>query len=252
MARPGFAIAVFASLLFSAAALAQVAPDDLVITGAGLGRGLGHRDRARRLRDGHGNDGLGVDHDRPHRAVSAHLRKRPVQHSAEGHRTASGQRDVPLVQSLLTVHVTTDTEQPLPIVRARVFNSAVPSSVRRDSGLSESDRVAAQLCRLRVSGTAPSAGRLRQSGPAEQGRPAEGRFSSRRSVRTASSSAARPSRRPDSWAVLWFSWTSRRASGSPRSTAARCGSRTRRRDPVGSARDGVRRRRLSVVPGANP
>ncbi len=32
----------------------------------------------------------------------------------------------PFIQALLTIHVTTDTEQPLPIVRARVFNGAVP------------------------------------------------------------------------------------------------------------------------------
>jgi hypothetical protein len=30
------------------------------------------------------------------------------------------------IQGLLTVHVTTDTEQPLPIVRARIFHGAVP------------------------------------------------------------------------------------------------------------------------------
>ena len=39
MTRPRLAIAVVRITLFSSAVLAQVAPDDLVITGAGWGRG---------------------------------------------------------------------------------------------------------------------------------------------------------------------------------------------------------------------
>jgi hypothetical protein len=127
MARSGFAIAVFASLLFSVAALAQVAPDDLVITGAGWGGGWDTEIELADSEMGTGTTGsvwITTGLTGPCPPICENV---PYSIPAKGTVRLLVSETFPFVQSLLTVHVTTDTEQPLPIVRARVFNSAVAS-----------------------------------------------------------------------------------------------------------------------------
>src|SRR5262245_45038122 len=126
MRRSGLAIAVFASLWISSlSALGQIAPDDLIITGAGWGHGW---DTEIELAD---SDGVGTSGSIV--TVTGMLgpcppicESFPYSIPPKGSVRILISEAFPFISALLTVHVTTDTEQPLPVVRARIYNSAVP------------------------------------------------------------------------------------------------------------------------------
>jgi hypothetical protein len=127
MRRPGLAITILVSIvLFSASALAQVAPDDLVITGAGWGNGWDTEIELADSELGVGTSGsiftvTGLAGPCPPICESV-----PYTIPPKGSVRILVSEAFPFIQALMTVRVTTDTEQPLPIVRARVFNGAVP------------------------------------------------------------------------------------------------------------------------------
>ena len=126
MRRHAFVILFLASIvLFSAPALAQIAPDDLIVTGAGFGNGW---DTEIELADSELGVGTGG---------SLNIRtglSGPCPPVCEGFAYSIPPKGTvrillsqafPFYPHLMSVHVTTDTEQPLPIVRARIFNSAI-------------------------------------------------------------------------------------------------------------------------------
>jgi hypothetical protein len=126
MRRLGLAIAFLASLVFSSPGLAQIPPDDLVITGAGFGHGWDTEIELADSELGVGTAGA--------IAISTGLAGPcpPICESFEYSVPPKGTTRIllseafPFYPTLMTVHVATHTEQPLPVVRARIFNAAAP------------------------------------------------------------------------------------------------------------------------------
>jgi len=126
MIRSRLAIAALVSLLFSSALLAQAAPDDLVITGAGWGKGW---DTEIELADSE----LGLGTSGTIFKVNDLLAPCPPNCDStsytippKGTVRVRVSDFLQFFQGPLTLHVTTNTEQPLPIVRARVFKDGSP------------------------------------------------------------------------------------------------------------------------------
>jgi hypothetical protein len=128
MKRIGFAGALLAALIvFPVALLAQIAPDDLIITGGGWGKGWDTEIELADSEVGTGTSGSiftvsGLSGPCPPVCENVPYRIPP-----KGTVRMLLSETFPHLPTILTVHVTTDTEQPLPIVRARVFNGALPT-----------------------------------------------------------------------------------------------------------------------------
>lgn len=121
MKRVSFTAAAL-SLILSGAALAQIAPDDLVITGAGFGGGW---DTEIELADSElGTGTSGTIFFQTALAGPCPPFCNAAAYTVPPHGTARVRLSeaFPAFPGLLTLHVTTNTEQPLPIVRARIFN----------------------------------------------------------------------------------------------------------------------------------
>jgi len=124
--RHRFAIAALAVFLPSVAVVAQIAPDDLIITGAGWGRGW---DTEIELSDSELGSGTSGTISFPSALAGPCPPFCNVAAYAvppKGTVRVLMSEAFPAFQGLLTLHVTTDTEQPLPIVRARIFNGNQP------------------------------------------------------------------------------------------------------------------------------
>ena len=126
MTRTRIGLVLFAALLLASAALAQLAPDDLVITGAGSGGGWDTEILLADSPAGTGTSGT-------IRIETALEGPCPpicdvVSYGVKSKGTVRilMSQAFPAFGGLVTLHVSTDTEQPLPIVRARIFNGAQP------------------------------------------------------------------------------------------------------------------------------
>jgi hypothetical protein len=127
MKRSGLTWIVLALLAVAPmAALGQRAPDDLIITGAGFGNGWETEIELADSEMGVGTTGslwirTGLSGPCP-----------PICEAFEYSVSPKGTVRIllseafPFYPHLMTVHVTTDTEQPLPIVRTRIFNASLP------------------------------------------------------------------------------------------------------------------------------
>jgi hypothetical protein len=123
--RLRFAIAALIVLLPFSAALAQVAPDDLIITGAGWGRGW---DTEIELSDSElGTGTSGAVSFQTATAGPCPPFCNVFQYSVPPKGTVRFllSEAFPAFTGFLTLHVSTNTEQPLPVVRARVFNGSL-------------------------------------------------------------------------------------------------------------------------------
>jgi hypothetical protein len=128
MTRPRFAATAIAlaSLLVASAAVAQLAPDDLVITGAGFGHGWDTEIELADSPSGTGTSGtlrIETALAGPCPPICSVV---PYAVRERGTVRILMSQAFPAFSGLLTLHVSTDTEQPLPIVRARIFNGAQP------------------------------------------------------------------------------------------------------------------------------
>lgn len=126
MKRLALTIAALAAVLLSAAALGQIAPDDLIITGAGFGRGWDTEIELSDSEQGSGTSGTvsfatALTGPCPPICDSAAYTVPP-----KGTVRLLLSETFPAFPGFLTLHVTTNTEQPLPIVHARIFNGALP------------------------------------------------------------------------------------------------------------------------------
>jgi len=126
MTRARLALAAFAAILLSSTMLAQIAPDDLVITGAGWGSGWDTEIELADSELGTGTAGsvftvTGLTGPCPPTCDSVAYSVPP-----KGTVRILLSQALPAFSGLLTLHVTTDTERPLPVVRARIFNGAIP------------------------------------------------------------------------------------------------------------------------------
>jgi hypothetical protein len=126
MTRARLAIAAFATILFSSMVLAQIAPDDLIIAGAGWGRGWDTEIELADSELGTGTAGsvftaTGMAGPCPPVCENVAYSIPP-----KGTVRIVLSEAFPAFSGILTLHVTTDTERPLPIVRARIFNGALP------------------------------------------------------------------------------------------------------------------------------
>jgi hypothetical protein len=126
MRRSALTLVVLALLaVIPMAAFGQIAPDDLIITGAGFGNGW---DTEIELSDselavgtgGTLNIRTGLSGPCPPICESFAYSIPP-----KGTVRILLSEAFPFYPHLMTVHVATDTERPLPIVRARIFNSAI-------------------------------------------------------------------------------------------------------------------------------
>ena len=126
MTRARLALAAFAMILLSSLALAQIAPDDLIITGAGWGNGW---DTELELADselGTGTAGSVFTVTSLTGPCPPFCQSVAYSIPPKGTVRIVLSEAFPAFSGLRTLHVATDTEQPLPIVRARIFNGAVP------------------------------------------------------------------------------------------------------------------------------
>ena len=126
MRRYGLAIAFLASLVIPSTSAGQVPPDDLIITGAGWFNGWDTEIELADSEHGVGTTGsiftvTGLSGPCPPICESV-----PYSIPPKGSVRILASEAFPFIQALLTLHVTTDTEQPLPIVRARVFSRSIP------------------------------------------------------------------------------------------------------------------------------
>lgn len=127
MTRARFAtVAAFTAVLLSSAAVAQIAPDDLIITGAGFGKGWDTEIELADSELGTGTSGSisfasALTGPCPPFCDSTDYTVPP-----KGTVRLLLSETFPAFAGFLTLHVTTNTEQPLPIVRARVFNGSAP------------------------------------------------------------------------------------------------------------------------------
>jgi hypothetical protein len=126
MKRIALTLAAVSAILLASPALAQLAPDDLAITGAGFGNGW---DTEIELADSPAGTGTsGSITLRTALAGPCPPICNVVPYAVRPHGTARilMSQAFPAFAGLVTLHVSTDTEQPLPIVRARIFNAAQP------------------------------------------------------------------------------------------------------------------------------
>jgi hypothetical protein len=127
MIRIRFTLALLATLLLASVMVAQIAPDDLILTGVGFGGGW---DTEIELADSQ----LGVGTAGEVTVVNALTGPCPpfcdsVSYTVPPHGTTRIRMSeaFPAYPGLRTVHVSTITEQPLPVVRARIFNGSRPA-----------------------------------------------------------------------------------------------------------------------------
>ena len=127
MRRSGLVFILLAMLaVCPMAALGQIAPDDLIITGAGFGNGWETEIELADSEMGVGTTGslwirTGLSGPCPPICEAFEYSVRP-----KGTVRILLSEAFPFYPHLMTVHVTTDTEQPLPMVRARIFNASIP------------------------------------------------------------------------------------------------------------------------------
>jgi len=126
MTRARIALVLLVAFLPAAAAVAQLAPDDLVITGVGFGNGWDTEIELADSPTGTGTTGTiriqtALEGPCPPICDAVPYAIRP-----KGTLRILMSQAFPAFGGLTTLHVSTDTEQPLPIVRARIFNGAQP------------------------------------------------------------------------------------------------------------------------------
>lgn len=119
-------LAALTAVLVSAAALAQIAPDDLIITGAGFGKGWDTEIELVDSELGAGTSGSVSIRTALAGPCPPICTEVPYTIPPRGTTRIRLSQAFPAFSGLVTVHVSTDTEQPLPIVHARIFNGVQP------------------------------------------------------------------------------------------------------------------------------
>jgi hypothetical protein len=119
--------AALVALLATAVASAQIAPDDLIITGAGWGRGWDTEIELADSEVGTGTSGTVSFQTALTGPCPPFCNAFAYSVPPKGTVRFRLSEAFPAFTGFLTLHVSTTTEQPLPIVRARVFNGAMPA-----------------------------------------------------------------------------------------------------------------------------